>query len=81
MTRFLEIKKLSKLDESIKRKKKEKDPPQNKPRQKKSQKIQNLFSLSLLTFVVLLSIDAGVVVVTIRLFCSKKWLLSYVPLC
>ncbi len=37
-----------------------------------SKQMQNLFSFNLFTFVVLLFIDAIVVIVTIRLFRSKK---------
>jgi hypothetical protein len=65
MTRFLEIKEIFRLDKSIKKK----DPPQNKTKTKKT---QNLSSLTLFTFVVLLSIDVGVAVINICLFCSKK---------
>jgi hypothetical protein len=49
-----------------------------KPKQKKT---QNQFSFNLFTFVVFLPIDVGVVIIIILLFCSRKWLLSYVPPC
>jgi hypothetical protein len=49
-------------------------PPQNKI-------TQNPPSFSLFTFIVLLFVDVGVVVITIFLLCSRKWLLSYAPLC
>jgi hypothetical protein len=38
-------------------------------------------SLGLFTFVVLLFIDVGVVVIIILFICFRKWLLSYAPLC
>jgi hypothetical protein len=48
---------------------------------KRKEKGQNLSSLGLLTFVVLLYVDVDVAIVTILFLCSKKWLFSYVPPC
>jgi hypothetical protein len=80
MTRFLVIKKLSRLDESVKKRTRHK----TKPKQKKSKKMQNPSSLNLFTFIVLSPIDVvdvGVVVIIILLLCSIKWLLLYVSPC
>jgi len=52
-----------------------------RPKKRKEKKTQNPPFLGIFTFVVLLPIDDGVVVVTILLLCSKKWLLSYAPSC
>jgi hypothetical protein len=68
MTRFLEIKKFSKLDENILKRKR----TPTKQNQDKEKKTPNLSSLRLFTFVVLLSIDASVAIVTILLLCFKK---------
>jgi hypothetical protein len=76
MSRFLEINYFFKLDESIKKE----GPTTKQNLDKKRKETQNLSSLNFFTFVVLLSIDAGVAIVTI-LLCSKKLLFSYVPLC
>jgi len=43
--------------------------------------MQNLSSFNLFSFVVLLPIDVGANIVIIFLLCSRKWLLSNVPLC
>jgi hypothetical protein len=48
---------------------------------KRKTKNTNPFSFSLFTFVVILHVDVGVVIIIILFLCSKKWLLSYVPLC
>jgi len=60
MTRFLVII-FCKLDKNVKKKGL---TTKQKPKQKKIQKPQNPSSFSLFTFVVLLPIDVGVVVVT-----------------
>ncbi len=76
MIRFLVVIFLFKLNEIVKNK----DPSQKKTQTKEKQKTQNQFSFSLFRFVVLLLIDVGVIVI-ILLLCSKKWLVSYVPIC
>jgi hypothetical protein len=48
---------------------------------KKKKTKQNPLFVSLFTFVVLLLVNVGDVVVTIHFFFSRKWLLSYVSLC
>jgi hypothetical protein len=76
MIRFL-IKKLSRLHKNVIKT----DPPQNKTQKIEKQKTQNPPSFSLFTFIVLLLVDAGTIVITILFLCSRKWLLSYAPLC
>jgi hypothetical protein len=76
MTRFLEIN-FFKLDKSIKKKPTTKQNPDKRKAKKKKHKT---IYCSFFTFVVLLFIDVGVAVIIILLFCSKKWLFSYVPL-
>jgi len=62
MTRFLEIKNFLGLIKVYKKRTHHK----TKPKQRKTKKTQNLFSFSLSTFVLLLSIDASVAVVIIH---------------
>jgi hypothetical protein len=69
MTRFSKIKNFLGLTKLLKKKAHYKTKP------KKKKKKTNLSSFNLFTFVVLLSIDVGVVVITIHLLCSKKWLI------
>jgi hypothetical protein len=64
------------LDINIKRKKK--PPPQ---KQNSTNITQNQPSLDLFTFLVLLHADASVIAIVIFLYCSKKWLFSYAPMC